>query len=608
MCNNDLHKLKKTLKMAYEMDRQAVLLTLISSLLCAIRPYIGIVTSAMVLDGLSLGRGYKEVVGTALMGVSFVGILTLVDGFVAKKKSVRVNVGVKRFDMERSKKTLVMDYEQLESPVAQEIRNRIKNDNNWGAGFNSVFWQLSYILDSAFKSIIGFIILLPLFQNKRFFINWTVVLLLLGFVSMMPIVGAFNIKYVNKKMAQLLEAYTQLKVYFGYFLWQGGLDYKAGKDVRIYGIKPLIQKYLENEEQVENEQIKKVSRIHALGECSQAISTGVLQGGAYILVVIRAVSGALSVGDIVKYATTIYTFTKNLLDLVNGMSQFLLTTQRQQSTLEYINLPSERHKGTLPVEKRDDHEYDIEFCGVSFKYPGSEQYVLKNLSFKLHKGKKLAVVGMNGSGKTTMIKLLCRLYDPTEGTILLNGIDIKKYDYREYISLFSVVFQDFKLFSFSLGQNIATDRNYDVQKVLACIEKVGFKHRFEDMPQGMETPLYSDYAENGVEISGGEAQKLALARALYKDAPFIVLDEPTAALDPIAEFEIYTRFNQMVGDKTAIYISHRLASCKFCDEIVVFHKGQLLQRGSHETLLADTNNKYYALWQAQAQYYVDESA
>ncbi|MGL4736752.1 MAG: ABC transporter ATP-binding protein [Cellulosilyticaceae bacterium] len=608
MRSEKLQTMKQTLKMAYEMDRQAVILTIISSLLCAIRPYVGIVTSACVLDQLTAGVDYKQVIGTALIGVTLIGVMTIVEGFVSKKKSVRVNVGVKRFDMERSKKTLVMDYEQLESPMAQEIRNRIKNDNNWGAGFNSVFWQLAYVLDGLFESVIGLIILIPLFQNTAFFVNEAVVALVVGFMIMIPIVGLFNIRYVNQKMAQILEEYTGLKVYFGYFLWQGGLDYKAGKEVRIYGVKRLIQKYLVNEEQAEKKQIKKASRIQGIGECSQAISTGILQGGAYILVVMRAASGALSVGDVVKYATTIFTFTKSLLDVMNGLSQFLLTAQRQQSTLEYIDMPSVLYKGTLPVEKRDDHDYEIEFRGVSFKYPGSEDYVLKDLSLKFCKGKKLAVVGMNGSGKTTMIKLLCRLYDPTEGSILLNGIDIRKYDYNEYMGIFSVVFQDFKLFSFSIGQNVATDRTYDEERVVECIEKVGFKQRFKSMPQGIETPLYSDYAENGVEISGGEAQKLALARALYKDAPFIILDEPTAALDPVAEFEIYTRFNEIAGDKTTIYISHRLASCRFCDDIAVFHEGRLIQRGSHEVLVADTQNKYYELWQAQAQYYVEEPA
>ena len=171
--------------------------------------------------------------------------------------------------------------------------------------------------------------------------------------------------------------------------------------------------------------------------------------------------------------------------------------------------------------------------------------------------------GRTEAGKTTFIKLLCRLYDPTEGSILLNGIDIKKYDYNEYVGIFSVVFQDFRLFSFPLGQNVAAGVDYDRGRVEACLKEAGFGGRLRDMPDGAETCLYKDFDEKGVEISGGEAQKIALARALYKDVPFVILDEPTAALDPIAEYEIYSIFNEIVGDKTAIYISHRLSSCRF---------------------------------------------
>lgn len=215
----------------------------------------------------------------------------------------------------------------------------------------------------------------------------------------------------------------------------------------------------------------------------------------------------------------------------------------------------------------------------------------------------MAVVGENGSGKTTFIKLLCRLYDPTEGVILLNGIDIKKYDYDEYMSIFSVVFQDFKLFSFSLGQNVAANTNYDESRVIECLTKSGFSDRLAKMPKGLQTCLYKNFDEEGVEISGGEAQKIALARALYKNAPFIILDEPTAALDPISEYEIYSNFNRIVGNKTAIYISHRLSSCRFCNDIAVFSNGSLIQRGSHDMLIQDENGKYHELWNAQAQYY-----
>lgn len=212
-------------------------------------------------------------------------------------------------------------------------------------------------------------------------------------------------------------------------------------------------------------------------------------------------------------------------------------------------------------------------------------------------------MGKNGSGKTTFIKLLCRLYDPTEGEILLNGINIRKYRYDDYMGVFSVVFQDFRLLALELGQNVAGRREYDDSDVRTCLEKAGFGARLSEMPKGLSTMLYKDIDLEGVEVSGGEAQKIAIARALYKNAPFIILDEPTAALDPIAEAEIYAKFDEIADDRTAIYISHRLSSCKFCDEIAVFDSGAIVQQGTHDALLTEETGLYAALWNAQAQYY-----
>lgn len=245
----------------------------------------------------------------------------------------------------------------------------------------------------------------------------------------------------------------------------------------------------------------------------------------------------------------------------------------------------------------------MEFRDVSFCYPGTDRKVLDHVNLKFRIGEKLAIVGENGSGKSTFIKLLCRLYDPTEGEILLNGINIKKYNYKEYMSVFSVVFQDFKLFALPLGQNVAASTEYDADKVQECLKLAGFDVHSDRMKKGLDTWLYKDCDADGVNISGGEEQKIALARALYQNAAFLILDEPTAALDPIAEAEVYSSFNEIVGDRTAVYISHRLSSCRFCDEIVVFDRGRIVQQGTHEELVEQTNCKYYELWSAQAKYY-----
>lgn len=324
---------------------------------------------------------------------------------------------------------------------------------------------------------------------------------------------------------------------------------------------------------------------------------------AYLFVCLKALAGAFGAGSVVQYVSALTALSGHLSQLVVYGGDVRSNAPFLQDLFAFLDTPNEMYQGSLTTEKRSDRKYEIEFRDVSFRYPGTENWALRHLSVKFEIGKKLAVVGPNGSGKTTFIKLLCRLYDPTEGEILLNGIDIRKYNYREYMDVFSVVFQDFQLLAFSLGQNVAAAPEYDRARAEKALRQAGFGDRLKALPLGTETSLFRDFDENGVEVSGGEGQKIAIARALYKDAPFLILDEPTAALDPIAEAEIYEKLNDMVGDKTAIYISHRLSSCKFCDEIVVFDAGKIIQQGAHETLLADESGEYAQLWNAQAQYY-----
>ena len=258
--------------------------------------------------------------------------------------------------------------------------------------------------------------------------------------------------------------------------------------------------------------------------------------------------------------------------------------------------------GTIPVEKRRDHRFLVEFEQVSFRYPGTQTDVIRNLNLKFVIGEKMAIVGKNGSGKTTFIKLLCRLYDVTEGCIKVNGIDIRKYNYAEYQKLFAVVFQDFRLFAFSVGENVAASKQVEVSRAMDALGRAGLEERMEKLRDGLDTFVGKEVYADGVVFSGGEKQKMAIARAIYKDASFVIMDEPTAALDPISECEVYAGFDQMVGKKTALYISHRLASCRFCEDILVFDQGTVVQRGSHEELVKE-DGIYRKLWNAQAQYY-----
>ena len=329
----------------------------------------------------------------------------------------------------------------------------------------------------------------------------------------------------------------------------------------------------------------------------------ILTGIVYVFVCLKAWGGAFGVGSVTQYVGAVTALSGSVSTLINCIGMLKENVPFMRTTYEFLDIPNSMYQGTLTTEKRSDRQYEVEFRDVSFKYPGSDLWALRHVNMKFKIGKRLAIVGENGSGKTTFIKLLCRLYDPQEGQILLNGIDIRKYRYGDYMNIFSVVFQDFQLICQSLGANVAGSTEYDRQRVTKALIDAGFGDRLATMEKGLDTMLYKELSEDGVDVSGGEAQKIAIARALYKDAPFIILDEPTAALDPIAEAEIYSKFNDIAGDKTAIYISHRLSSCKFCDEIAVFHEGSVIQHGTHATLVNDETGKYHELWHAQAQYY-----
>lgn len=322
----------------------------------------------------------------------------------------------------------------------------------------------------------------------------------------------------------------------------------------------------------------------------------------YLLVGVKAYAGAFSIGYFTQYIGGISQFVTGFGILCTFLIELKANIPYAKEAMDFLDIRSDMYTGTLTTEKRTDRKYELEFRNVSFRYPGTENFVLKNLNLKFEIGKRLAIVGQNGSGKTTFIKLLLRFYDPEEGEILLNGIDIRKYKYEDYLKIFSVVFQDFKLLAYPVGQNIAGSMHYDLEKLEDCMEAVGLTEKIAGWEKGLDTYLYTDVEEDGIEISGGEAQKIAIARALYRDAAFIILDEPTAALDPIAEAEIYERLGDIVSDRSAIFISHRLSSCKFADRILVFDEGRIVQIGSHSELY-QSGGKYQELWDAQAGYY-----
>lgn len=375
-----------------------------------------------------------------------------------------------------------------------------------------------------------------------------------------------------------------------------------GEDIVIFNLKDIILKEYEKRA-LRPPYFMKAEKNNILYKTKCILQDAVLTAAVFMITAAKAYTGVFGIGSFILYRGAVSRFVKAFSGIAAELSHLRENRKYLQKLYRFLDLPQGMYRGTLAVEKRDDIDYEIEFRDVGFQYPGTDVWVLKHVSMKFRIGDKLAIVGENGSGKTTFIKLLCRLYDPTEGVILLNGIDITRYRYEEYMALFSVVFQDFKLFQFSLAENVAGTLTCDEEKVKRCLAQAGFGERLHKLECGIWSVIGRDYENDGIDLSGGEEQMIALARALYKDAPFVVLDEPTAALDPIAEAAVYENFRTLVKDKTAVFISHRLSSCRFCDDIAVFHKGQLVQRGSHDVLVAQ-EGKYCQLWNAQAKYYM----
>lgn len=580
----------------------------------ALTPYAGIYLSALVIDGLTGNRDPKRLKILVVVTLITAAMIALGTALLHKWKEIHSAGYWYKMNYLLSEKILNTDYTNLEDGKTAEKRTNLHwNMNGGGWGLPQVFYACEELLSSILTILGGLGLTVTLFISKipkdagwLTVLNrpWMVLLVLL-LMAAITLAAPMLSNKAESYIAGNVGATNLGNRMFFFFGWLGYYT-ELALDVRMYRQERICERYNRNKEDVFSSNgilARKVRGPAGLYKAASAAVSVTFTGVAYAFVCLKAMAGAFGLGAVTQYVASITKVSSGFSKMVSALGSMRNNAPFLVQCFEYLDIPDNMYQGSLTVEKRRDRKYQIEFRNVSFKYPGSDNWALKDVSMKFEIGKRLAIVGMNGSGKTTFIKLLCRLYDPTEGEILLNGINIRKYNYREYMDIFSIVFQDFQLLSLKLGENVAATSDYDSAKVADCLEKAGFTQRLSEFKAGMETYLYKNYDKDGVDVSGGEAQKIAIARALYKDAPFIILDEPTAALDPIAEAEIYEKFDAIAGDKTAVYISHRLSSCKFCDEILVFHEGTVIQQGTHKELAADVKGKYYELWNAQAQYY-----
>lgn len=595
---------RRAFKMCMELEKRYTVCLILDAFLSSITGYIPVYFSAKVIDALYARASFPILAEYVMLTVGLVFLVKLLDTYIVSLKNVTFPVMYRNEDWMYSEKAMQMAYESIEDPEVTRLRYRIRMETQ--TGYNRFYLYQSI---ERFASNLTKIVCSISMTASFFTLSVLPVYFKLGMVAGL-ILTICTVMLSEKKIGQLRislsEDNVDINVMSREFL-EYISDYSGGKDIRLYGMKDYLAEESLRLDALSQARYIKSSYKKAFWAIMAAVFQNIFKYGIYVILIFAAMEEGITVGGIAKYASCIMLLIAAVSDMMGTVQISFLNHQYLKRYFSYFDIPNNMYKGTLTVEKRDDNEYEVEFRDVSFKYSNTDSYALRHVNLKFKIGEKLAIVGMNGSGKTTFIKLLCRLYDPTEGEILLNGVNIQKYDYDEYMSIFSVVFQDFQIFGLRLGEVVASNKRFDSDKVRECLNKANFGDRFEELPKGADTYLYKVYDKSGIEISGGEAQKIALARALYKDAPFILLDEPTAALDPISEYEVYSNFNAISGDKTAVYISHRLASCRFCDKIAVFDKGQIVQVGSHEQLLADGVGKYHELWHAQAQYYVADT-
>ncbi len=598
------------IKMVHQLSPSFLPILIVQKLIQTSVPYVDIVFGSRIIDLMLQRQPFELVIENVLWMISLNCILNLAGWGLDKLVNIKRYVMSDQIQAMISEKALTLDYELLEKKETLEYiekaKEGMKSNGDIGQFCMTLANVIGIIVDIVYSAILFFPVFVPgkvvgnSFLYRFYSSPWSgsvIIFLLIGQLIMWA--------WSGKKLAKLEKESFDINVEgnrrFGYFC--SFLNaYDRGKDLRMYQLgKTILESYQEGVcKLVENydkmqKKMEKYSVINEWGGGLFALAT-------YIYTGMKAGIGMISIGNVSRYVGTFTKFSAALGQVVNVYTRISIQSQYLAYFMDFMNIENQKYEGTLPIEKRDDNEYELEFRDVSFWYPNSEEAVLDHVSLKLKIGRKMAVVGPNGAGKTTFIKLLCRLYDPTEGQILLNGIDIRYYDYEEYIRLFSVVFQDFKLFSFSIAENVAVGKEYEEERIKTCLDKAGFSERLSELEEGINTRLYQ-LEENGVEISGGEAQKIAIARALYKDSPLVILDEPTSALDPVSEYEIYKSFDGLVEEKTAIYISHRMSSCRFCNQILVFDKGRIVQQGSHEELLQEQGGLYYEMWDSQAKYY-----
>ena len=610
---DDLNIFRTAIKINYKISQSLIWYISFNAFLNAIFPLLNAYFSSEIINKLLNNYMLKDIISYAVLVVTVQLIIRILLRILAKKiqikKSIWNNMCVNYINNISS----TMDYEHFENPSVNEIYTRVCNANENKEGLYAINEHLGKFISSITRIISCSALFLYIIFAQATVDTATEIRL----VNSSYVAGLFFVFMIIKVLFQgLIDSKMTKKVYaawgdasrpsiFYNRMYSLGTEYSNGMNLRVFNESDIIIKKTRDFVKDPNG-ITKIAKLWIRNSIYHQIVDLFFVSFQYLFIVGKVLSGAFGIGNLVLYSQTLNGFSNGILGLTNLLVDIKSNNRFIRDFLNYINLPNKMRSGTKSIPNLDHSKYVIEFHNVSFQYPHSENYVLKNINLTLSLNKTINIVGLNGSGKTTFVKLLCRLYDPTEGEILLNGINIKEYEYDKYMSFFAVVFQDYKLFSFTLGQNVGLTNNYDVELARKSLIEAGFGERLAKLDKGLDTYLYKTFESTGVEISGGEAQKIAIARSLYKNSKTIIMDEPTAALDPVAEFEIYSGIQRIIDNRSVFCISHRLSSCKICDRILVFERGRIVQDGNHHALVC-SDGPYKRMWEAQAKYYISEN-
>jgi hypothetical protein len=594
---------RDTIKLLWAMDRKFPVIVILQGGLNALLFYLPVILVARILDLLVYRENSADPVSIAVVGLVGIWLLKGVKALLEKEMKTRSYQIAMRFETLVPVNTLNISFSDLESDYAKEMRARILADRSWGSGFFGVADKFCNLCNSGFELLGSVIMLIPLAMQVSGSAAGKVAAALLFNIGLAVVGASVYAKWYQKKesaaMNQMTQAEKDSRFWYMDEGGSGAIGAQSLKDIFMYRAKKMIQKTVDTEREGVRKNVFTIARINGAGGLGTGMIQGILLCVSYYCVLALAIAGTITVGMVLRYAQAIFQACMSVSASIRLAGEFRTDVGRIASTLEYLNLEAEKTKGDSFTEMTKGV---IEFRNVSFRYPGTKELVLDHVSLKIEPSEKIAVVGKNGSGKTTLVKLLCRLYEPEEGEILWNGKNIREYDLREWQKIFAIVFQDYSLLSLTLGQNVAASEQYEAERAKEVLQLAGFGERLNKLKKGLETVVYPEYEQDGVSFSGGEEQKIAIARAIYKGGQICILDEPTAALDPVSESRVYESFDEIVKGKTAVYISHRLSSCKFSDRIFVLDNGKIAESGTHEALLSK-NGFYAQLWQAQAQYY-----